>query len=224
MITVSTDQSNWESNRDLAEKHPHIYYSVGLHPHDASRSTNAPRIYRRISRKTKSPPSAWPSAKWVSITTMISRRASSRSAPSSHSLRSRSGWTCRWLVHCRDAFADLFCVDKESGHERARRCHALFYGLEEAKQSLDLGFKIFFRDSHFQKCHRLARYRESTPAHRVDARNGLPILAPDPKPWQAERALVPTTNRASARLYARSVNRRDCSSDNPKCGRILCLG
>ena len=35
IITVSTNETSWEPNRRLANQHANIYYSLGVHPHEA---------------------------------------------------------------------------------------------------------------------------------------------------------------------------------------------
>jgi TatD DNase family protein len=41
ILTVGTDIESSRQSVELAEKHPHIYAAVGIHPHDASRVTEA---------------------------------------------------------------------------------------------------------------------------------------------------------------------------------------
>jgi TatD DNase family protein len=35
MVSVSVDEPSWDQNRGIAEAHPNIYCTLGLHPHEA---------------------------------------------------------------------------------------------------------------------------------------------------------------------------------------------
>ena len=182
MITVSTDESNWESNRAIALSHPHLYYTLGLHPHDGTRWTECAANLLAYFPGGKVP------EKCVAIGEMgldyhydFSPREFQITAFESQ-LELAKRVDLPVVVHCRNAFADLFASIKKVGtSSRGGVMHCFTGTLEEAKQSLDLGFKISFSGIlTFKTAAQLRETAKSLPLTALMLETDCPYLAPIP--------------------------------------------
>jgi TatD DNase family protein len=146
-LCISVDLPDFPMVRQLAETHPHLYASVGVHPdyEDTPEPTvdflveaaKHPKViaigetgldyYRMADR-------AYADMEWQRTRFRTHIRAAIESG-------------CPLIIHTRSASEDTIRILKEEGAERIGGVmHCFTEGLEVAKQAIDLGFYIsFFR-------------------------------------------------------------------------------
>jgi len=94
MIAVGADAPSSRQAVEIAKSYPHIYCTVGIHPHDAQGVDEATIIPWRNWPAT--PQNAWPSARSVWISSATAPPATNRNGSSGAFCRLRANWTSRW--------------------------------------------------------------------------------------------------------------------------------
>lgn len=169
-----------EAGVRLAEAHPAIYATAGVHPHDAAKvSEQSWRTLEALLRHPRvlalgeigldyhynfSPPE-------------IQRRAFLRQL----ALARCAGKPV--IIHTREAWEDTLALLEEhwaqSGLPAVMHCFS--GGPEEARRCLDLGFYLSFAGVvTFPKAERVRQAARSTPPERLLVETDAPYLAPEP--------------------------------------------
>lgn len=182
MVSVSVDEASWQLNQDLAEKLPHVYYSVGLHPHEAQHwGTLKEKIESFID---KSPVRA----KCVAIGEMgldfyynkSPREAQIQAFKDQLALAKKKNLPI--IIHCRDSFTELYDLLRTEGMPPKGGVMHCFTGNEtQAKEALDLGLYISFSGIvTFKNAKPLQEAAKMVPADRIVIETDCPFLAPVP--------------------------------------------
>lgn len=202
MVTVSTDEPSWESNRNLALSLPNVWYTVGLHPHDAIRwpecAANMAAMFEGGIPE-----------KCVAIGELgldyhynLSPQDVQRDV-----FRAQLAIARRVelpiVIHCRDAYDDLYGTLRDEGMSlRGGIMHCFTGNVQQAKDALDLGLFISFSGIvTFRNAEELREAAKIVPVERMLVETDCPFLAPIPfrgKP--NEPALIPYTLRRLAEV------------------------
>lgn len=181
LITVSTEESNWSANQELAEKYDSIYYTLGMHPHETSRFVQCASELLSLFPDQKAPSkcvaigeigldfyySHAPKDLQISAFEMQLELAKKVQLPV--------------VIHCREAFADLFPVLERVNSPYAGVMHCFTGTTEEAQKSLDLGFYISFSGIvTFKNAEPLRETAKTIPLNRLLIETDCPFLAPLP--------------------------------------------
>lgn len=183
MISVSTDEGSWESNRNIALAHTNIYYTVGLHPHDAIRWTECAAQMDALFPAGGAIPE-----KCVGIGELGLDFHYNLSPPevqldvleSQFTIARRAGLPV--IIHCRDAFDQLYDAIRRVGlSARTGVMHCFTGGPDEAKAALDLGLKISFSGIlTFKNAGKIREAAKMIPDDCLLVETDCPFLAPIP--------------------------------------------
>lgn len=181
MVTVSTDTTNWDANRDFAAKHEHVYYSLGLHPHEAKFWKDCKdNLLNRFKDGTPS--------KCVAIGELgldyhynHSTEAEQLAAFEAQ-LELALNVDLPIIIHCRDAFNPLFNIIKKRGlPTQGGVMHCFTGGPPEAADALALGLKISFSGVvTFKSADKLRQAAKQVPLESMLIETDCPFLAPVP--------------------------------------------
>jgi TatD DNase family protein len=208
MLSVSTDEGSWESNKRIAETHPNIFYTLGLHPHDATRWPEcAGELQRRLASGVP--------AKCVAIGEMgldfhyeysprdiqIDVLDTQLTIAKTHNLPV--------IMHCRDSFVELYERIKTIGLSAWGGVMHCFTGDKtQAKEALDLGLYISFSGIlTFKNAEKLREAAKVVPVDRLLLETDCPFLAPIPNRGKPnEPSYLPLTAAVLASTTGKSVD------------------
>jgi TatD DNase family protein len=181
-LCISVDLPDFPMVRQLAETHPHLYASVGVHPdyEDTPEPTvdflveaaKHPKViaigetgldyYRMADR-------AYADMEWQRTRFRTHIRAAIESG-------------CPLIIHTRSASEDTIRILKEEGADRIGGVmHCFTESLEVAKQAIDLGFYISFSGIvTFKSAKDLQETCRQVPLERMLIETDSPYLAPMP--------------------------------------------
>jgi TatD DNase family protein len=181
-LCISVDLPDFPLVRELAESHPHLYASVGVHPdyEDTPEPTvdflveaaKHPKViaigetgldyYRMADR-------AYADMEWQRTRFRTHIRAAIESG-------------CPLIIHTRSASEDTIRILKEEGADRIGGVmHCFTESLEVAKQAIDLGFYISFSGIvTFKSAKDLQETCRQVPLERMLIETDSPYLAPMP--------------------------------------------
>lgn len=203
MVTVSVDEKSWEANRNLAEALSHVWYSLGLHPHEAKYWLQCkPRFIQAygLAQKNK---------KCVALGEMGLDFFYNHSDKDvqiqcfEEQLVLAKQWNLPIIIHCRDAFEDTYNILRKIGlGPRGGVMHCFTGNREQAKEAVDLGLMISFSGIvTFKTAHDLKDAAKSLDLSQMVIETDCPFLAPVPfrgKP--NEPSFLPETARVLAHL------------------------
>lgn len=213
-LCISVDLPDFPLVRQLAETHPHLYASVGVHPdyEDTPEPTvdflveaaKHPKViaigetgldyYRMADR-------AYADMEWQRTRFRTHIRAAIESG-------------CPLIIHTRSASEDTIRILKEEGADRIGGVmHCFTESLEVAKQAIDLGFYISFSGIvTFKSAKDLQETCRQVPLERMLIETDSPYLAPMPHRGKTnEPAWVSHVARYIADLKGVSV---DCIAEH----------
>ncbi|MFM8268548.1 MAG: TatD family hydrolase [Pseudomonadota bacterium] len=225
MVTVSVDEKSWESNRLLAESRENVWYSLGLHPHEAKDWLECKSRFEsafELSKKNK---------KCVALGEMgldFYYNHSDRD-PQLQCFEEQLIFAKKWnlpvIIHCRDAFQDTYDLLRKVGlGPRGGVMHCFTGNKEQAKEAVDLGLMISFSGIlTFKTAHDLKEAAKSLNLSQVVIETDCPFLAPVPfrgKP--NEPSLLPETAKVLANLKGISLDEiKERTSENAS--RLFCI-
>lgn len=180
MVTIGTDRDTNPAAVALAERHPEIYATVGIHPHDAGAATEADfDALERLARE---------SAKVVALGEMgldffrtlsprdAQERAFRRQIALARALRKPI------VVHCRDAHDEtLQILAGERVDEIGGVMHCFSGDVEVATRCLDLGLLISLAGPvTYKNARALPEVARFVPEDRLVVETDCPYLPPHP--------------------------------------------
>lgn len=202
MVSVSTDEPSWESNRNVALATPNVWYTVGLHPHDAIRwpecAGNMAAMFEDGVPE-----------KCVAIGELgldyhydLSPRDVQQDVLKAQLAIARKA-ELPVVIHCRDAYDDLYGTIRTDGLSfRGGIMHCFTGNKAQAKEALDLGLFISFSGIvTFKNAEELREAAAYVPLDRMLVETDCPFLAPIPfrgKP--NEPSFLPFTVRRLAEV------------------------
>lgn len=181
LISVSTDDTNWESNQQAALSDRDVFFSLGLHPHTATR-------YAEVGARLNQYFDQGVPKKCVAIGEMGLDFHTDRSPreiqidvfEAQLALASRVGLPV--IIHCRDAFRETFSSIRTIGLPPAGGVLHCFTGdWNIAKEALDLGLHISFSGIlTFKTADRLRDAARQIPLNKILLETDCPYLSPEP--------------------------------------------
>jgi TatD DNase family protein len=197
MVSVATEESDWESNRSLTASDPNLYYSLGLHPHEATHWKDCgSRLMDHFDPK-----------KCVAIGEMgldfyydhSPREIQIEVFEAQLSLSQELNLPV--IIHCREAFDELFSSIKKVGlSPRGGVMHCFTGNSDEARRSVDLGLMISFSGIlTFKNADPIREAAKVVPEDRLLVETDCPFLAPIPNRGKPnEPSFLPFTAKALA--------------------------
>ncbi|MBI3332759.1 MAG: TatD family hydrolase [Candidatus Omnitrophica bacterium] len=180
VTTLLDPATDLPSNRRvvaLAREHAEVYAAVGIHPHDAAQLT--PEALEELTRLAAEEKVVAIGEIGLDYYRDLSPREVQRSA-----LRQMLGLARRSrkpvILHCREAYEDLFSILRESLEVPIRGLLHCFAGTAEiADQALEMGLDISFAGNlTFPKADPLRSVAKRVPLDRILLETDAPFLAP----------------------------------------------
>jgi TatD DNase family protein len=196
MVCVGTDLETSRQAIDLAERHPDVGATVGLHPHDASRFADEWAALEPLAEAGN--------VVAVGETGFDFHYLHSPAEAQEEAFRAQIGLAKRvgraLVIHSRDAWDDTFRVLTDEGPPPRTIFHCFTGGPEEARRALDLGaFLSFSGIVTFPNAGDVRAAAGITPTDRLLVETDAPYLAPVPhRGRENEPALVPLVGAALA--------------------------
>ena len=185
---------------EIAERHPHIYAAVGVHPHDAKDLTADRRAQLR--ELARSPKVVAIGESGLDFHYMHSPVEAQEASLRSHlELAAELGRPI--VIHCRDAEERLAAIVRESGIPPAGGVIHCFTGdAVSVREFLALGFYISFSGiATFRSAKTVRKAAVVVPDDRILVETDAPYLAPEPyRGKRNEPALVVRTLEVLATL------------------------
>jgi len=208
MITVATHEESWSVNENFAAQSPHIYFTLGLHPHDAEKVPNCESKMRAFYEASKN------KNKCVAVgeTGLDFFYNFAAKEPQIEQFETQVKLAHEWdlplVIHCREAFSTLFNSLKKVGvPPRAGVMHCFTGTQEEALESINLGFAISFSGIvTFKNAEDLRTTAKVVPEDRLLLETDCPFLAPVPhRGKKNEPSFLPHTAAVIAASRGASV-------------------
>lgn len=180
IITISVEPDNFDAVKELAQAHDFVYFTQGIHPHDAKLSTTEAleKIKSRVSEN-----------KMVAVGEIgldyhydNSPRDVQREV-----FRAQLDIAIEKdkpvVIHSRDADEDMINILKEKAPKLKRKgvIHSFTSGPELAQSALDLGFYLGFNGIiTFKKAQEVRDIVKLCPIERILTETDAPFLTPTP--------------------------------------------
>ncbi|PWU23150.1 MAG: hydrolase TatD [Candidatus Rokuibacteriota bacterium] len=180
LVTIGTDRETNRAAVALAERLPHVYATVGVHPHDAAEATDAD--FEAMEALVKA------SGKVVALGEMgldFFRNLSPHDVQEA-AFRRQLGLARRLgkpvVVHCRDAHREALAIlEEERVHEIGGVMHCFSADVEVARRCLDLGLLISLAGPvTYKNARALPDVARFVPADRLVVETDCPFLPPHP--------------------------------------------
>ncbi|MDN0073391.1 TatD family hydrolase [Crenobacter sp. SG2303] len=175
-LVIGVTRSDYPSVLALAEAHPHLYATVGIHPDDKDAA--------EFSEDELIEHAAHPKVVGIGETGLDYHWCKGDLAWQHERFRvhiraaRRTGLPL--IIHTRESAADTLRIMKESGAERGVM-HCFTENREVAKAALDLGFYISFSGIvTFKSAQELKEVAKMVPLDRILVETDSPYLAPVP--------------------------------------------
>lgn len=209
MVCVSTDEGSWETNQNISKQYDHIYYTLGIHPHDAIRwaecAYKLPPMYHRSFNKKKCVAIGEIgldfhynfSPKEVQMDVFESQ------------LQMAKTLDLPVVIHCRDAFDELYDSIRKIGlSSRGGVMHCFTGDAIRAKEAVDLGLKISFSGIlTFKTAEVLREAAKSLSTDSILLETDCPYLAPIPNRGKPnEPSYLPFTAQVLATVRGESID------------------
>lgn len=201
MLVVGIDGATSAAARDLARL-PGVRWSAGLHPNDSSRFDAEWPALQALARA--------PGCSAIGETGLDRYRDRTPLDQQQHSLRAHLQLAHELglpvILHCREAFADLFAVLRDAPTVRGVM-HCFSGGVTEARQALDLGLVLSFAGPLTYPKNALLREAAAfAPADRIVVETDAPFLPPQRRRGQRnEPAFVVETLATLAQVRGMSL-------------------
>lgn len=177
MVCVGTDLATSRDALDLASRHPTVYGTVGLHPHDASAMADEWEMLEALATTDE----------------CVAIGEAGFDLYYEHSPRDEQEVAFRWqirlatrralplVIHSRDAWDDTFRVLDDEGVPDRTIFHCFTGGVDEAKAALDRGCMLSFSGIvSFKNANALRDAARIVPDESLLVETDAPYLTPEP--------------------------------------------
>jgi len=203
MITVSVDEKSWESNRLLAEQYPHIWYSLGLHPHEAKHWERIqPQFLNAFEKAQKNGRCVALGEMGLDFYYNHSDKENQLRCFEEQLLLAKQ-WDLPVVIHCRDAFHETYATIRKVGlSPKGGVMHCFTGNTQQAFEGIDLGLFISFSGIlTFKTAKDIQEASRAIDLSKIVLETDCPFLAPVPfrgKP--NEPSLLPETAKVLAEI------------------------
>jgi TatD DNase family protein len=202
MVAIGTGNGppDLEAGIRLADKYEHFYATVGIHPHDASKST--PEILQHLAHLTNHPKVIAIGEIGLDYHYDFSPREMQHAVFIAQ-LKIAEAAKKPIVIHTREAWDDTISLLRENWNpQHGGIMHCFSGGPKEAQQALDLGFYLSFGGIvTFPKALEIQESARACPAGRILIETDAPYLAPVPKRGKRnEPAYIVETAKKLAQL------------------------
>jgi TatD DNase family protein len=177
MVVVGTDLATSREAVALAERHPDVFATVGLHPHDADRLADEWPALADLATHPRvvAVGEAGFDYHYMHATPDAQDAAFRAQIRLAHTLDTAL------VIHSREAWDDTFRVLAEEGVPRRTVFHCFTGGVPEATRALDLGAALSFSGIvSFNRADDVRAAAATCPADRLLVETDSPYLAPVP--------------------------------------------
>ena len=180
IITISVEPDNFDAAKELSESHEQIYFTQGIHPHDAKLSS--PDALKIIESRVNAKKMVAVGEIGLDYHYDNSPRDVQREvfrAQLDIAIKSDKPV----VIHSRDADEDMMDILKEKAPSLARKgvIHSFTSGPELAQTAIDLGFYLGFNGIiTFKKAQEVRDIVELCPIERILTETDAPFLTPTP--------------------------------------------
>jgi len=182
MTTVSTEARNWESNRQIAHDLENVYYTAGLHPHEAKDwLTHEKALEAFLTQHRNDGKCVGVGECGLDFFYHHSEREPQIQCFEGH-LKLSKRFELPLIIHCRDSFQELYhCVRTVGLSSRTGIMHCFTGNYDQAKEALDLGLYISFSGIvTFKNAEGLRETAKKIPLDRILIETDCPFLTPIP--------------------------------------------
>lgn len=179
---VATDPGNWESVRVIAHRLKNVTYTLGLHPHDAKDwPTQSAQLRSLLATHGKDGKCVGVGETGLDYFYNHSDRGQQIENLEGHIALSKE-FELPLILHCRDAFVDLYASLRKVGTApRPGIMHCFTGNYPQAKEALDLGLYISFSGIvTFKNAEELRQVAKQIPRDRILIETDCPFLTPLP--------------------------------------------
>ena len=178
MVCVGTDLASSRAAVEIAQRHPDVYATIGLHPHDAERFDDEWSALVDLARRSDKVVGIGEAG--FDLYYEHSPRAAQASAFRAQ-IELAHELDLALVIHTRDAWDDTFSALAEVGVPRRTVVHCFSGGPAEAERALALGCDLSFSGIvSFKAADDLRAAARITPADRMLVETDSPYLAPVP--------------------------------------------
>jgi TatD DNase family protein len=180
IVTISVDPSNIKLAHELSVRFPHVYYSQGIHPHDAKEMTDD--LFLLIKERAKDP-------KMVAVGEIGLDYFYNHSPKEIQLSRFEQQLILATelnkpvIIHSRDADEDMITLLTKYAPQLSKKgvIHSFSSTLELASTALHLGFYLGFNGMvTFKKADNIIKAVELCPIDRMLIETDAPFLTPTP--------------------------------------------
>lgn len=183
LVNPGADVSSSRRAVELAERHDWVWAAVGIHPHSAAEWPEAESVLRELVRSLKVVAIGETGLDYYRQFCLPDIQ---KEALVGH-IRLAREVGLPLIVHCREAYADLFpLLERERADEVGGVMHCFGGDRDAAARAIDLGFFLGVAGSvTFPNAQRLREVLPTVPAERLLLETDCPYLAP--VPWRGKR-------------------------------------
>ena len=181
-LCISVDLPDFPMVRQLAEAHPHLYASVGVHPDYENTPEPTVDFLVEAARHPKIIAIGETGLDYYRMADRVYADMEWQRTRFRTHIRAAIESGCPLIIHTRSASEDTIRILKEEGAERIGGVmHCFTESLEVAKQAIDLGFYISFSGIvTFKSAKDLQETCRQVPLERMLIETDSPYLAPMP--------------------------------------------
>lgn len=208
IITISSEQKSWNRNIEIAASYQGLYYSLGLHPHEASKYNKGLEVELIDLIQTNKPVAVGEIG--LDFHYNFSKK-DEQIAAFERQLRIATDFNLSVIIHSRNAEKDILSALSKSGLSGAGNLRGVIHcytgNSENAKRFLDLGFLISVTGIiTFEKLDKLRAVIKGIPLESLMLETDAPYLAPIPYRGKQNRpAYLVETARRLADLHETSI-------------------
>jgi TatD DNase family protein len=202
MVTISTKISEFERVRAVAERFPHVYCTVGIHPHEAEDEPETSAA--RLIELAQHPKVVGIGETGLDFFYEHSPREAQETAFRAHIAASRETGL-PLIVHTRDADEDTARILAEEMEKGAfpGLLHCFSSSRQLAEKAVDFGFYISLSGIlTFKKAEELRETAEALPLDRLLVETDAPYLAPVPKRGKRNEPSFVVHTRPPQRIFS----------------------
>lgn len=180
IITIAVEPQNFDTVRQLARKYEQVYYTQGVHPHDARLMTD--EAMELIGSRTKDPKMCAIGEIGLDYHYNHSPQETQKNV-FKRQLQAAIDSNLPVVIHSRDADDDMIKILKEYGPKMSAKgvIHSFTSGPKLARQALDLGFHLGFNGIiTFKNAHEVRDIVKLAPLNRILTETDAPFLTPVP--------------------------------------------